>query len=185
MKIIKLCIFLCLSVWLAGCTLSNPRQMDKPDNGTTGYQLDEGDSVNILVYGEPEMAMTFMLDKSGEITFPYIGQLVLKGKTPGQVGEELANRLRGDYLQNPMVTVSIAEFRKFYITGEVVKPNGYAYEPGLTVEKSLALAGGFTDRADRKDVSIRLSNSNQLIENVDVRHAVHPGDTVIVGMSFF
>ncbi|KHN58127.1 capsular biosynthesis protein [Dickeya fangzhongdai] len=185
MKIIKLCIFLCLSVWLAGCTLSSPRQLDKPDNETTGYQLDEGDAVNILVYGEPEMTMTFMLDKSGAINFPYIGQLVLKGKTPGQVGEELAHRLRGDYLQNPMVTVSIAEFRKFYITGEVEKPNGYAYEPGLTVEKALALAGGFTDRADRKDVSVRLSNSNQLIENVDVRRAVHPGDTVIVGMSFF
>nr|WP_210423828.1 polysaccharide biosynthesis/export family protein [Dickeya sp. CFBP 2040] len=180
-----MCIFLCLSALLAGCTLSSPQQMDKPDSEDTGYQLDEGDAVNILVYGEPEMTMKFMLDKSGAITFPYIGQLVLKGKTPGQVSEELTHRLRGDYLQNPMVTVSIAEFRKFYITGEVHKPNGYGYEPGLTVEKALALAGGFTDRADRKDIAIRLSKSNQLIENVDVRHTVHPGDTVIVGMSFF
>ncbi|MGI8471206.1 polysaccharide biosynthesis/export family protein [Pectobacterium brasiliense] len=185
MKIIKLCIFLCLSVWLAGCSPPSQRQMDKPESETTGYPLDEGDAVNILVYGEPDMTMKFMLDKSGAITFPYIGRLVLKGKTPEQVGEELANRLRGDYLQNPMVTVSIAEFRKFYITGEVEKPNGYAYEPGLTVEKALALAGGFTDRADRKDVGIRLSNNNQLIENIDVRRVVHPGDTVIVGMSFF
>ncbi|RNM14706.1 polysaccharide export protein, partial [Dickeya undicola] len=84
--------------------------MDKPDNETIGYQLDEGDAVNILVYGEPEMTMKFMLDKSGAITFPYIGQLVLKGKTPGQVSDELTYRLRGDYLQNPMVTVSVAEF---------------------------------------------------------------------------
>ncbi|TYL42895.1 polysaccharide biosynthesis/export family protein [Dickeya sp. ws52] len=185
MRIIKLCIFLCLSALLAGCTLSGSQQMDKPDNETIGYQLDEGDAVNILVYGEPEMTMKFILDKSGAITFPYIGQLVLKGKTPGQVSDELTRRLRGDYLQNPMVTVSVAEFRKFYITGEVEKPNGYSYEPGLNVEKALALAGGFTDRADRKDIAIRLSKSNQLIENVDVRYSVHPGDTVIVGMSFF
>ncbi|GAB7217163.1 MULTISPECIES: polysaccharide biosynthesis/export family protein [Dickeya] len=185
MRIIKLGIFLCLSMLLAGCSLSSPQQQEQPDDEESGYLLDEGDAVNILVYGEPEMTMKFMLDKSGAITFPYIGPLVLKGKTPGQVSDELTKRLRGDYLQNPMVTVSIAEFRKFYITGEVVKPNGYTYEPGLNVEKALALAGGFTDRADRKDLAIRLSKSHQLIEHVDIRHAVHPGDTVIVGMSFF
>ncbi|MFP2514652.1 polysaccharide biosynthesis/export family protein [Buttiauxella agrestis] len=185
MKIIKLWAFLLLSTLLAGCSTSTPPLMDSPDAGSKGYQLDAGDAVNITVYGEPDMTMKFLIDKSGTITFPYIGELVLKGKTPEQVSEELTNRLRGDYLQNPMVTVNITEFRKFYISGEVANPNGYAYEPGLTVEKTIALAGGFTDRADRKDINIRLSGTNQLLENVDVRHSVHPGDVVIIGMGFF
>lgn len=99
--------------------------------------------------------------------------------------KELTQRLTGDYFTTPMVTVSIAEFRKYYVSGEVKSPNGFAYEPGLTVEKSIAQAGGFTDRADRKDINIRLSGSNQLLENVDLTHSVHPGDVVIIGMGFF
>ena len=80
---------------------------------------------------------------------------MLKGKTPEQVGNEIADKLRGNYLQAPMVTVSIAEYRKIYLLGEVKKPDGYAWEPGLTAEKAIALAGGFTDRADRHDIRIR------------------------------
>lgn len=124
-------------------------------------------------------------DKSGEINFPFVGALKLQDKTVDQVTKELTQRLTGDYFTTPMVTVSIAEFRKYYVSGEVKSPNGFAYEPGLTVEKSIAQAGGFTDRADRQDINIRLSGSNQLLENVDLTHSVHPGDVVIVGMGFF
>lgn len=149
------------------------------------YRLGAGDTVNIVVYGEPEMTMKFIVDKSGSINFPYIGVLALKDKTPQQVDVELTQRLRNGYMVNPMVTVSIAEFRKYYVSGEVKSPNGFAWEPGLTVEKSIAQAGGFTDRADRKDISIRLAGSNQLLENVDLTHSVRPGDVVIIGMGFF
>jgi polysaccharide export outer membrane protein len=159
--------------------------MDDPGKEPVGYLLDAGDTLDIIVYGEPDMTMKFIIDKSGKVTFPYIGDLVLKGKTPEQVGAELTNRLRGNYLQNPMVTVNIAQFRKFFVAGEARLPNGYTYEPGLTVEKAIAMAGGYTDRADRKDLSIRLSDSNKILNNVDVRHSVHPGDTVIIGMGFF
>ena len=185
MKIMKLWAFLLFTVLLAGCTASKPPLMDNPDAESKGYLLDAGDTVSISVYGEPDMTMKFIIDKSGAVAFPYIGNIVLKGKTPEQVGAELTQRLDGDFLQNPMVTVNIAEFRKFFVSGEVKNPNGFAYEPGLTVEKSIAQAGGFTDRADRTDINIRLSGTSQLLENVDVRHSVHPGDIVIIGMGFF
>lgn len=159
--------------------------MDDPAAVAEDYRIGEGDTVNIVVYGEPEMTMKFIVDKSGTINFPYIGVLGLKDKTPEQVNIELTQRLRNGYMVNPMVTVSLAEFRKFYVSGEVKSPNGFAWEPGLTVEKAIAQAGGFTDRADRKDINIRLSGSNQLLENVDLTHSVRPGDVVIIGMGFF
>lgn len=149
------------------------------------YLLGEGDQINIAVLGEPDMSMRFLLDSSGAITFPYIGELRLLGKTPEEVSAELTQRLRGDYLQNPMVTVTVTQFRNIFILGEIKKPDGYPWQPGLTVEKALALGGGYTDRANKHDLSIRLSGSNELLENVDVRHSLNPGDTVIVGMSFF
>lgn len=183
MKTLTLTLLLLLSGVLTGCQSTTPL-MDTPSTDTR-YWLGEGDQVNIVVAGEPDMTMRFMLDSSGVITFPYIGQVQLTGKTPEEVSAELTRRLRGDYLQNPMVTVTVTEFRKFFILGEVKKPDGYPWAPGLTVEKALALGGGFTDRADKKDLSIRLSGSNTLLENVDPRHSVQAGDTVIVGMSFF
>ena len=158
--------------------------MDTPSQDNR-YWLGEGDHINIAVAGEPDMTMRFLLDSSGTISFPYIGQLRLIGKTPEDVSAELTQRLRGDYLQNPMVTVTSTQFRNIFILGEVEKPDGYPWQPGLTVEKALALGGGYTDRADKHDLSIRRSGSNELLENVDVRHSLRPGDTVIVGMSFF
>ncbi len=62
-----------------------------------------GDTVNIMVYGEPEMTMKFIIDKSGAITFPYIGKLMLKGKT----AEQVVNKLPRSYV------------------GIICKPNGY------------------------------------------------------------
>lgn len=185
MKIIKLCALLVLSFVFAGCNSSPPALQDVPETTSRGYSLGAGDTVSIVVYGEPEMTMHFIIDKSGAINFPYIGPLVLKGKTPEQVSDELTARLRGEYLSKPMVTVSIVAFRKFYISGEVKNPNGYAYEPGLTVGRAIALAGGFTDRADRSDISIQRAGEGELPGSVGSGYAVHPGDIVTIGMGFF
>ena len=118
MKIIELCAFLLFSILLVGCTTSRPPLMDDPAAVAEDYRIGAGDTVNIVVYGEPEMTMKFIVDKSGTINFPYIGVLGLKDKTPEQVNIELTQRLRNGYMVNPMVTVSLAEFRKFYVSGD-------------------------------------------------------------------
>ncbi len=71
------------------------------------------------------------------------------------------------------------------IAGEVEQPNGYEYQPRLTVEQAIAMAGGFTDRADKGDINIRSGSTLELIEDVELTHPVNPGDTVIVEQSFF
>ncbi len=101
------------------------------------------------------------------------------------MSNEIADKLRGNYLQAPMVTVSIAEYRKSLSARRSEKPDGYAREPGLTAEKAIAPAGGFTDRADRHDIQIRQARGGRLLENVAADSAVQAGDTIIIGMSFF
>ena len=171
-----------LALWLAGCS-APPQTIRTPPDAV--YHLDQGDEINIAVSGEQDLTMRVKIDNSGSVDYPYIGSLMLKGKTPEQVGNEIADKLRGSYLQAPMVTVSIAEYRKIYLLGEVKKPDGHAWEPGLTAEKAIALAGGFTDRADRHDIRIRQFRSGKLLENVAADSAVQAGDTIIIGMSFF
>jgi len=149
------------------------------------YLLGTGDRIDIIVYGEPDMSMTFKVGKSGVVNFPYIGEVVISGRTPSSIEQEIEERLRGDYLINPMVTINMEAFRLFYVSGEVTSPNGYEYHPSMTVEKAIAIAGGFTDRADRDDINIRHGGTNELIEDVELTYPVKPGDTVIIEQSFF
>ncbi|MBD0787147.1 polysaccharide export protein [Vibrio sp. Y2-5] len=155
------------------------------DENLDDYLLGTGDRIEIIVYGEPDMSMKFKVSKSGVVNFPYIGEVVIAGRTPRAIETEIEERLRGDYLLNPMVTINMESFRLFYIFGEVTSPNGYEYQPKLTVEQAIAIAGGFTDRADRDDISIRSGTTNEIIEDVELTHPVQPGDTVIVEQSFF
>lgn len=148
------------------------------------YLLGAGDQIQILVYNEADLSMKLKIDESGNIIYPLIGKLQLAGKTPDQVAIDIRERLKNGYINNPMVTVSMLEFRPMYVSGEVKTPGSYEYQPGLTLEKAIAVAGGFTDRADRSDIDIRRANG-QLLKDVTATQAVYPGDTVIIDQSFF
>ncbi|ASJ38294.1 MULTISPECIES: polysaccharide biosynthesis/export family protein [Vibrio] len=160
-------------------------QKEQRDASLDDYHLGTGDKIEIIVYGEDDLSMKLKIGKAGLVNFPYIGEVKLTGRTPSEIETEIENRLRGDYLLNPMVTVNLESFRLFYISGEVEQPNGYEYQPRLTVEQAIAMAGGFTDRADKGDINIRSGSTLELIEDVELTHPVNPGDTVIVEQSFF
>ncbi|HAS6362404.1 TPA: polysaccharide export protein [Vibrio vulnificus] len=160
-------------------------QKEQRDASLDDYHLGTGDKIEIIVYGEDDLSMKLKIGKAGLVNFPYIGEVKLTGRTPSEIETEIEKRLRGDYLLNPMVTVNLESFRLFYISGEVEQPNGYEYQPRLTVEQAIAMAGGFTDRADKGDINIRSSSTLELIEDVELTHPVNPGDTVIVEQSFF
>ncbi|MGR2846665.1 polysaccharide biosynthesis/export family protein [Vibrio vulnificus] len=160
-------------------------QKEQRDASLDDYHLGTGDKIEIIVYGEDDLSMKLKIGKAGLVNFPYIGEVKLTGRTPSEIETEIENRLRGDYLLNPMVTVNLESFRLFYISGEVEQPNGYEYQPRLTVEQAIAMAGGFTDRADKGDINIRSGSTLELIEDVELTDPVNPGDTVIVEQSFF
>ncbi|WP_045618856.1 polysaccharide biosynthesis/export family protein [Vibrio vulnificus] len=166
---------------------SSPQVTQKESRDATldDYHLGTGDKIEIIVYGEDDLSMKLKIGKAGLVNFPYIGEVKLTGRTPSEIETEIENRLRGDYLLNPMVTVNLESFRLFYISGEVEQPNGYEYQPRLTVEQAIAMAGGFTERADKGDINIRSGSTLELIEDVELTHPVNPGDTVIVEQSFF
>jgi polysaccharide export outer membrane protein len=164
-------------------TLENSHQ---PANSETReYLLGPGDQIRIWVYGEKEMSMSLKIGKRGDINFPYIGRVQLSGQTTDSIEHDIETRLKAGFIRSPMVTVTMEGFRKFYLLGEVENPNGYEYEPQLTVEQAIAMAGGFTDRADRGDINIRPSGKKEMIKKVEMTHSVYPGDVVIVEKSFF
>jgi len=149
------------------------------------YKLGAGDKLSIKIYGEPDLSMSILVDTSGSIDYPYLGEIKVVGLTLAEIKQKIYLGLKGPYLISPKVMVSIATFRQFYIKGEVKRPGGYPFRPGLTVDKAIALAGGFTERAAKQ--SIMLSNNNDLNLTLKVAPGDHvaPDDILNIEESFF
>ena len=156
------------------------------NSGLSEYTLGAGDHVRIQVYGEPDLTVESRLSDAGTISYPFLGEIRLLGLTVSQLQEVIMNGLKDGYLINPRVNVSILEYRKFFINGEVRDPGGFSFQPGLTVRKAASLAGGYTKRANlRKIYIIAESDPEQKKKQVDQRTLVKPGDIIIVEESFF
>lgn len=151
------------------------------------YQLGSGDVIRINVHGEPDLTFDELrLTDAGTFTFPFIGEVDANGKTPGEIRNLLVEKLKDGYLVDPRVSVSVANYREFYISGEVKNPGGYPFQPGLTLDRAVALAGGLTERASTKRISIvRGSEDSRAAEKASLNTQVRPGDTINIGEGFF
>ena len=152
----------------------------------SSYTLNAGDLISIKVFDEDDLHLEARLTDAGTISYPFLGEIQVRGRTVGELEQVITSGLKGDYLINPRVNVTIVEYRKFFVRGEVKKPGGFSFEPGLTLEKAIALAGGFSQRANKKDVKVtRQISGAKREESIAIDGAVYPGDIINVEESFF
>ncbi len=153
----------------------------------SGYTLNSGDSVRIYVYGEPDLTFeNLLIGQNGRISYPFLGELKVTGKTSAQLQESLIAGLKPDYLVDPRISVSIVKYRPFFVNGEVKRPGGVDFQPGLTLRKAISLAGGFTERANKKRVLVIADNDpNRQEKEVSLDYRVKPGDIFTVQDTFF
>lgn len=150
------------------------------------YKVGAGDTIRILVFGEDDLTVESELSDAGTLSYPFLGELRLSGLNLSEIESVVDKGLRGTYLINPKVTVTIVEYREFYINGEVKKPGGFPFQPGLTVRKAVSLAGGFTERASKRNVFlISADDPSQSPSRVNLNSHVKPGDIITVEQSFF
>jgi polysaccharide export outer membrane protein len=152
-----------------------------------GYALNAGDSIRIYVYGEPDLTFDALLvGQNGIISYPFLGELRLSGKTVSEVQSMLTEGLQPDYLVDPRISVSVVKYRPFFVNGEVRKPGGVDFQPGLTLRKAISLAGGFTERANTRSILVIADNDPERREvEVTLNYRIQPGDIVTVKQSFF
>ena len=153
----------------------------------SNYRLGSGDVISIQVLGEEDLKRErIRLSDAATISYPILGEIRLFGKTVAELETLIRDGLTGRYLINPQVTVTIIEYRSFFINGQVEKPGGYPFIPGLTVRKAISLAGGFRERASKEKIFvIRDSDRSQKSTRVSQDEVVHPGDIITVEESFF
>lgn len=165
----------------------SPLEWPGQNNALSNYRLGPGDVVTIRVFGEDELSRERVkLTDAGTVPYPVLGEIKVKGLTVGDLERRITEGLRGKYLVDPRVAVFIDEYRPFYINGMVGAPGGYSYQPGLTVLKAAALAGGFKERASMDKIYIiRSDDPGQRMQHVQLADSVYPGDIITVQESFF
>ena len=172
---------------LAACFFSQAFAQQAAIPELSSYKLAAGDMITVRVLGEDDLKREKVrLSDAGTMSFPVLGEINVRGMTVGALEDYITKGLKGRYLLNPQVIVTIDEYRNFYVNGMVEKPGGYPFSPGLTVRKAITLAGGFKERASREKINIiRDDDPKQIPRKVDLNATVLPGDIVTIEESFF
>jgi polysaccharide export outer membrane protein len=133
------------------------RSATKPHDAS--FVIGNDDLLAINVWKEPDISRSIPVRSDGRISLPLVGEVQASGRTPLQLEEDIATRLR-NYIAAPEVTVMVQEIHseKFNILGQVAKPGSYSLEVATTVLDAIAAAGGFRDFANQKGVYILRQN---------------------------
>ena len=171
----------CSSSSLPACEAVAPAEANPAD--VAGYTLGPGEQVRITVFRQEQLSGEFRIDGSGALSLPLVGDVQATGLTTRELEARIADQLKSDgYLVNPRVSAEVLIFRPFYILGEVNNPGQYEYTNGMTVTNAVALAGGYTYRADSDDIEIRRTDC---AVSADQTTKVLPGEVVFVPERFF
>ncbi|UTW02444.1 polysaccharide export protein [Amphritea atlantica] len=149
------------------------------------YRLGSGDLLSIQVFGEEDLSMEIRLSDAGTIAYPFLGELRVLNMTIGNLSKMIEQGLADGYLLDPHVSITVAEYRQFFINGEVQEPGGYPFQPGLTLQKAVALAGGFTERASKSKLFVSHDGETTDPRLVQLNTQIKPGDIITIEQSFF
>ena len=186
---------------LSGCA-TNPYPPAPAQASTADYSylIGAGDSVNIIVWRNPELSMSVPVRPDGKVAAPLVDELLAQGKTPTQLARDVEQQL-GKYVRDPVVTVLVTSFvgpytEQIRVVGEAARPQALSYKKNMSMLDVMIAVGGLTDFANGNMASIlRTSEGGKqyavrlkdLIKRGDVSANVEmkPGDILIIPQSLF
>jgi polysaccharide export outer membrane protein len=150
------------------------------------YLLSSGDRLRIMVFGQDNLANIYTVDGEGYVSMPLIGPLRVAGSTTRDAARSIEAKLRNGFIREPKVTVEIDAHRPFFILGEVLNPGQFPYVSGMSVQTAVAIAGGFSPRANQTYAEITRPLRDGLITaHVPITYPMKPGDTIVVKERWF
>ena len=197
-----LAAFLLATPLLSGCGSQPAPPAPSRRTVSAPYVIGPGDQISVFVYQSPQLSVPSLpVRPDGRISIPLVPEIVAAGKTPAQLGDELAGQLK-KYVRDPIVTVMVQGFvgpldQQVRVIGEATEPLAIPYRDGLTVLDVMIQTKGLTRYAagnsavivrktggQQDQVRVRLSD---LIKNGDIRQNVYmqPGDTLIIPQTWF
>jgi polysaccharide export outer membrane protein len=170
-------------VWLAGCAGSGPKYPPAPTAAATpdyNYIVGPGDSLNIIVWRNPELSMSVPVRPDGKVTTPLVDELVAQGKTSSEIARDVEKAL-GKYVRDPIVTVIVTGFigpysEQIRVVGEAAKPQFLPYKQKMTLLDVMIAVGGLTDFADGNAASILRAAEGDKRYSVRIKDLIKRGD---------
>lgn len=162
-------------------------------SATTPYRIGPLDKLTVTVFGAPDLSGTFQTDAAGKLLLPLIGEVEASGKTPSELAADVAQRLRGNYVRNPQVTVNLEEgsSQTFTVDGQVTQPGSYPIAGNMSLMRAIATAKGTSEYARLQDVIVFRTVDGQpmaAVYNLEAirrgRYAdprIYPNDMIVVG----
>ena len=150
------------------------------------YTLASGDRIRVIVFGQDAISNSYAVSGSGHISLPLGGEIAIGGLTTSETERAIEARLRAGFLRDPHVSVEVEAFRPFFVLGEVTVAGQYPYINGMTAQKAVAIAGGFTARGYQGAIDItRVINGTPVTGAVPLTFPIRPGDTITVQERIF
>lgn len=174
----------CLAL-LGGC--SKPYRTDLfRAQANAPYALASGDRVRVIVFGQDNISNSYAVNGSGHIAMPLAGEMSVGGLTTVEAERLIEGHLKAGYLRDPHVSVEVEAFRPFFVLGEVTVAGQYPFVNGMTVQKAVAIAGGFTPRGYQGGVALtRTVDGLPVTGEVPLTFPLRPGDTLTVEERIF
>ena len=164
------------------------------------YVIGAGDSLNIIVWRNPELSLSVPVRPDGKVSAPLVDELVAQGKTPPELARDIEKKL-STYVRDPVVTVIVTGFvgpysEQIRVVGEAARPLFLPFKQKMTLLDVMIAVGGLTDFADgnraiiqrtsdgNKQYAVRLKDlikRGDLSANVEMR----PGDILIIPQTLF
>ena len=186
---------------LGGCATAYPPAPAALDKYAATYLVGPGDSVNVVVWRNPELSMVVPVRPDGKITTPLVEDLSASGKTATQIARDIEKAL-AKYIQSPVVSVIVTAFvgpfsEQIRVIGEAARPQALPYRENMTLLDVMIAVGGITDFAAGNKASILRTGGGgtqqlgvrlvDLVKGGDLSAnvAMRPGDVVVIPQSFF
>lgn len=189
-----------LGIAVFGCATGHPPAPSAAASSDYNYIIGPGDTVNIVVWRNPELSMSVPVRPDGKITAPLVEDLPAMGKDATTLARDIEAAI-GKFIRDPVVTVIVTAFvgpyaEQIRVVGEAAKPQTLPYKQKMTLLDVMIAVGGITDFADGNGTTLlRTSEGNKqyslrvkdLIKRGDVSANVEmkPGDVLIIPRSWF
>lgn len=158
-----------------------------PAGNSGEYRIGVGDIVSVFVFDHPELTVPsaegeraggFLVQSDGTFSYPFIGQVEARGRTVGEIREDMIARL-DKYIAEPQIDVRIASFnsQRVVVGGEVGSPTTQSITTWpLTILEAINGAGGLTEVADASRVVVRRKGESYIV-NLDGFLGAQTGST--------
>ena len=174
------------TAFLSGCVSQSATIATPSASIETPYRLGSGDRLRVIVFGQDNLSNSYSVDGAGDISMPLIGRVRAQALATAELERTIEARLRQGFLREPSVSVEVEAYRPFFVLGEVALAGQYPFITGMTVQKAIAVAGGFTPRAVESSVEItRLIDGRPATFPAPLSYPVRPGDAITVQERFF